>query len=84
MMDDVDDEDDDYVIFDCPGQIELYTHLPIMKQIGNAIYIYCYFKKEVSTFQTKYCQETLQKCFSFCLFTVIKVFTYLGDFMNQF
>lgn len=28
-----DDEDDDYVIFDCPGQIELYTHLPIMKQI---------------------------------------------------
>lgn len=27
------DEDDDYVIFDCPGQIELYTHLPIMKQL---------------------------------------------------
>lgn len=27
------DEDDDYVIFDCPGQIELYTHLPIMRQL---------------------------------------------------
>ncbi len=27
-----DDVDDDYVIFDCPGQIELYTHLPIMRQ----------------------------------------------------
>ncbi len=27
------DEDDDYVIFDCPGQIELYTHLPVMKQL---------------------------------------------------
>ena len=27
------DEDDDYIIFDCPGQIELYTHLPIMKQL---------------------------------------------------
>lgn len=26
------DVDDDYVIFDCPGQIELYTHLPIMRQ----------------------------------------------------
>lgn len=26
------DEDDDYIIFDCPGQIELYTHLPIMRQ----------------------------------------------------
>ena len=27
------DVDDDYVIFDCPGQIELYTHLPIMRQL---------------------------------------------------
>lgn len=27
------DSDDDYVLFDCPGQIELYTHLPIMKQL---------------------------------------------------
>lgn len=27
-----DDEDDDYIVFDCPGQIELYTHLPIMRQ----------------------------------------------------
>ncbi|CAF1068415.1 unnamed protein product [Brachionus calyciflorus] len=27
------DCDDDYVIFDCPGQIELYTHLPIMRQL---------------------------------------------------
>ncbi|RXM96573.1 GPN-loop GTPase 3 [Acipenser ruthenus] len=25
--------EDDYVLFDCPGQIELYTHLPVMKQI---------------------------------------------------
>lgn len=23
--------DDEYILFDCPGQIELYTHLPIMK-----------------------------------------------------
>ena len=27
-----DDVDDDYILFDCPGQIELYTHLPIMRQ----------------------------------------------------
>ena len=27
------DIDDDYVIFDLPGQIELYTHLPIMRQL---------------------------------------------------
>jgi GTPase SAR1 family protein len=25
------DEDDDLIIFDCPGQIELYTHLPVMR-----------------------------------------------------
>lgn len=25
------DEEDDYFVFDCPGQIELYTHLPIMR-----------------------------------------------------
>jgi GTPase SAR1 family protein len=27
------DYDDDYYIFDCPGQIELYTHIPVMKKI---------------------------------------------------
>jgi GPN-loop GTPase len=25
--------DDDYIIIDCPGQIELYTHFPIMSRI---------------------------------------------------
>ncbi|XP_064391742.1 GPN-loop GTPase 3-like [Halichondria panicea] len=29
--------DDDYYIFDCPGQIELYTHLPVMKQIVDRL-----------------------------------------------
>ncbi|KAL7753064.1 hypothetical protein RI367_001516 [Sorochytrium milnesiophthora] len=28
-----DEDDDDYWIFDCPGQIELYTHFPVMKHI---------------------------------------------------
>jgi len=26
-------DDDEYLILDCPGQIELYTHVPIMKQV---------------------------------------------------
>lgn len=26
------DGDDDYFLFDCPGQIELYTHMTTMKQ----------------------------------------------------
>lgn len=29
--------DDDYLILDCPGQIELYTHVPIMKKIVTKI-----------------------------------------------
>eukprot|EP00744_Colponema_vietnamica_P029013 GILI01044404.1.p1 GENE.GILI01044404.1~~GILI01044404.1.p1 ORF type:complete len:283 (+),score=68.71 GILI01044404.1:58-906(+) len=29
--------DDEYFIFDCPGQIELYTHLPVMKSICETL-----------------------------------------------
>ncbi|RHY74682.1 hypothetical protein DYB38_013383, partial [Aphanomyces astaci] len=29
--------DDDYFIFDCPGQIELYSHLPVMKHLCTAL-----------------------------------------------
>jgi GTPase SAR1 family protein len=28
---------DDYLIFDCPGQIELYSHLPVMKLITESL-----------------------------------------------
>nr|QBH74292.1 hypothetical protein [Thermobia domestica] len=31
------DDDDDYTIFDCPGQIELYTHMTVMKQLVDAL-----------------------------------------------
>jgi len=30
--------DDDYIIFDCPGQIELYTHLTVMKQLVEVLH----------------------------------------------
>ncbi|KAH7649650.1 type ATpase [Cryptosporidium bovis] len=29
--------DNDYILFDCPGQIELFTHLPVMKAFVNAL-----------------------------------------------
>ena len=29
--------EDDYFIFDCPGQIELYSHLPVMKNLATAL-----------------------------------------------
>ena len=29
--------DEDYVLFDCPGQIELYTHLPVMRRLVDVL-----------------------------------------------
>lgn len=31
--------DDDYLIFDCPGQIELYSHLTVMREIVDMLQI---------------------------------------------
>lgn len=28
---------DDYILFDCPGQIELYTHLNLMNKLINSL-----------------------------------------------
>jgi GTPase SAR1 family protein len=33
LDDQLQDFDDDYLLIDCPGQVELYTHLPAMRQI---------------------------------------------------
>eukprot|EP00730_Choanoeca_flexa_P002008 TRINITY_DN10876_c0_g2_i4.p1 TRINITY_DN10876_c0_g2~~TRINITY_DN10876_c0_g2_i4.p1 ORF type:complete len:124 (+),score=6.00 TRINITY_DN10876_c0_g2_i4:105-476(+) len=33
VLDEVLSYDDDYLLIDCPGQIELYTHLPLMRQL---------------------------------------------------
>jgi len=33
LAEQVGDYSDDYLIIDCPGQIELYSHLPVMKRI---------------------------------------------------
>ncbi|OAF68568.1 Deoxynucleoside triphosphate triphosphohydrolase SAMHD1 [Intoshia linei] len=33
LYDIIGDKDADYLIIDCPGQIEIYTHLPIMQRI---------------------------------------------------
>jgi GTPase SAR1 family protein len=29
--------EDEYIIFDCPGQVELYSHLPIMRNLGRLL-----------------------------------------------
>jgi GTPase SAR1 family protein len=33
LTEQISDYGEDYLIFDCPGQIELYFHLPVMKTI---------------------------------------------------
>lgn len=33
LMEELGDTDEDYIIFDCPGQIELYTHMTVMRQL---------------------------------------------------
>uniref|UniRef100_A0A0A9WS43 GPN-loop GTPase 3 n=1 Tax=Lygus hesperus TaxID=30085 RepID=A0A0A9WS43_LYGHE len=33
LKDKLGEDDDDYILFDCPGQIELYTHMSTIKQL---------------------------------------------------
>ena len=37
LQENLEANDDDYFLFDCPGQIELYTHLTVMRQLTNAL-----------------------------------------------
>ena len=30
-------DEDDYIIFDCPGQVELYSHLPVMRDLAKTL-----------------------------------------------
>ncbi|XP_074643281.1 GPN-loop GTPase 3-like [Tubulanus polymorphus] len=34
----LDDIEDDYIVFDCPGQIELYTHLPVFRHLVDRLH----------------------------------------------
>jgi len=43
-------DDDEYLIIDCPGQIELYTHIPVMNKIIDQLRTWGYADKMVSVF----------------------------------
>lgn len=43
-------DDDEYLMLDCPGQLELYTHVPIMKHILDRMKTWGYESKMVSIF----------------------------------
>jgi len=43
-------DDDEYLIIDCPGQIELYTHIPVMNKIIDQLRTWGYVDNMVSVF----------------------------------
>ena len=42
--------DDDYLILDCPGQLELYTHIPLMRSVIDRMRMWGYDHSMVSVF----------------------------------
>lgn len=51
--------DDDYLLLDCPGQLELYTHVPVQKKILDAVAGWGYQGNMVSVFciDAAFCTE---------------------------
>ena len=43
-------DDDEYLILDCPGQLELYTHIPVMRRIIDHMKTWGYESHLVSVF----------------------------------
>jgi len=43
-------DDDEYLLVDCPGQIELYTHVPIMKRIVEQMSVWGHNSRIASVF----------------------------------
>ena len=63
--------DDDYLLLDCPGQLELYTHVPVQKRILDAIAGWGYQGNLVSVFciDAAFCIDA-SKFLSGCLLTL--------------
>ncbi len=60
LQDQLDDYDQDYLIVDCPGQIELYTHFPIMKQIVDLFISQNYKVCGVYLLDSQYIQDPIK------------------------
>jgi GPN-loop GTPase len=43
-------DDDEYLLLDCPGQLELYTHVPVMKTILDSVRLWGHDGRMVSVF----------------------------------
>ena len=42
--------DDDYLILDCPGQLELYTHIPLMRNVIDRMRMWGYESSMIGVF----------------------------------
>mmetsp|Transcript_17958 Transcript_17958/g.24872 ORF Transcript_17958/g.24872 Transcript_17958/m.24872 type:complete len:302 (+) Transcript_17958:142-1047(+) len=42
--------DDEYIILDCPGQVELYTHVPVMRRVLDRMRVWGYGSSMVGVF----------------------------------
>ncbi|KAJ1973694.1 hypothetical protein H4R33_006927 [Dimargaris cristalligena] len=52
------DFEDDYLIFDCPGQIELYTHFPIMRRVCETLQRWNFMVCGVYILDSQFVQDT--------------------------
>mmetsp|Transcript_27978 Transcript_27978/g.37349 ORF Transcript_27978/g.37349 Transcript_27978/m.37349 type:complete len:278 (+) Transcript_27978:116-949(+) len=51
LQDELDNfDDDEYLILDCPGQIELYTHIPVMRRVIDQMRMWGYESSMMSVF----------------------------------
>eukprot|EP00915_Cephaloidophora_sp_WS-2016_P006548 GHVH01008835.1.p1 GENE.GHVH01008835.1~~GHVH01008835.1.p1 ORF type:complete len:290 (-),score=42.19 GHVH01008835.1:446-1285(-) len=67
--------DDDYLLFDCPGQIELYTHLNVMKRFVDQCKAYDYQMVAVYCLDVSFVNDAgkfISGCLS-CLSTMIQL-----------
>ncbi|KAJ2001847.1 hypothetical protein GGI04_001752 [Coemansia thaxteri] len=52
------DYEDDYLILDCPGQIELYTHIPIMRQIAQQLQLWNFQVVGIYCLESQFIEDT--------------------------
>lgn len=50
--------DDDFILIDCPGQIELYTHNPVMRDFLNLLDTWDYRTVAVYCLDVSFVSET--------------------------
>lgn len=51
------DDEDDYFLFDCPGQIELYTHVPVMRRVVEQLQNWHFRVCGVFLIDAQFCTE---------------------------